>query len=550
MTGYMAQGIAGGIESGTAKVNAYETERLRRKQVSQQMSISKDANQRANTQQDQSDMRFGQQQQALKSLQTSYAGSMIQEGTKKFLEDGNEAHLNSAFENPYVQQMMGENKVTQPNRADPKVIEQAKFQLGKSLSEHMADAGPTEENGGYAYQGVTDEEIETFLSNPLIVQDSQGQLINIGEMAIFTNSLNTMSARSRTDFDYNMAGVTNPYKQPTNKTYPQLADDWMKENPEGPVGELTKHMRAVKGDYPPSSSDSGFLEKIKTYSAMEDDKGNPLYNINEAIHMAGGGAGVVGDIVNAEITSEAKNLGNQITLSGDLGYGMSQESVRAEAAFAQTKEYDKKNTLEFRKKSSGMKGVNRGADSIINKIDDGTMDFGVTTSLTMWVKKNTPQELMEIANAYSSDTISKEQFIDRLGADAELGIIIADMTKTYFGGNASDKDRQQFIDAFGFGSWSNNETVRAKMINMKKIMGTKYKDEGESLIRAGYTASTSKEMNAVYTGNYKQTKLGEEKVVTPPPVLGSMYEGQEVVGINKTTGQFKTADGMLHEASK
>ena len=298
MNGYLAAGLGQGVEKGTAKIDAYDKEQHRRKTVAieldqrnQQLQSNLATQEQARTQSASKFQAYEQalqrQGQALKDLDMRYEAGQIQDGMRKFMATGDVTYLNNLLTNPKTAQRFGVESVSQPNRQDPKIIQQAKTAISK-LKEAKDAQGPTTQGGETAqenYLFATDENVESYLSNPLIVQDNKGNLIDMTDLIIKTGSFKGMTPAEGKNFMYQQAGLSDPnlnanfvksqaggagtkeYKHSAMAIYNQAIENLVARGEEPTRANIDQEVRAIKGDI--DAPDSGDTPKgVAAYRGM------------------------------------------------------------------------------------------------------------------------------------------------------------------------------------------------------------------------------------------------------------------------------------------
>ncbi len=230
MSGFLAAGIGQGLEKGVDRVDAYDKEQHRRKNVAQQMDMQNQQLQsNLQTQEQQRNQSAGKyaayeqalarQGEALKRMNQRYIKGEVTSGARKFVATGDVTHINNVLKDPQIAKMFGLGRVSQPNRDDPNVIRQAKKAVSEAKAKQLENGGkevmgpPTadgEQPSEESFLMVTDKDVDNYLNNQLIVQDDKGNLINMQEVIISTGSYDGMTERERKNFDYQVSGLTDP----------------------------------------------------------------------------------------------------------------------------------------------------------------------------------------------------------------------------------------------------------------------------------------------------------------------------------------------------
>ncbi len=230
MGGFLAAGIGQGLEKGVAKVDAYDREQHRRQNIAQQMDMQNQqlqSNLQTQSQQRQQssgkyaayEQALSRQGEALQRMNQRYIKGEVTSGTRKFAATGDVTHINNVLKDPQISKMFGVNRVSQPNREDPTIINQAKKAISEAKAKQLETGGkevmgpPTAEGEQPSEQSflmVTPKEVQNYLNNPLIVQDDKGNLLNMQEVIISTGSFDGMTERERKNFDYQVSGLKDP----------------------------------------------------------------------------------------------------------------------------------------------------------------------------------------------------------------------------------------------------------------------------------------------------------------------------------------------------
>ena len=286
-----------------------------------------------------------------------------------------------------------------------------------------------------------------------------------------------------------------------------------------------------EADTSDSGSDDVYSKKVRDLQMVNNPNTGEPYTFDEAVIAVNTGASGMLIDKKSSINQTSSTIGNIITTSGDYstGGGMSNESLKSESDFMAGGGGKQKERTDFKAKTSGVTTVMNTTNEIRKGIDDGTLNFSVTETFKNTIMKNTPQEIVDEVKQYIK--LDDDDFAKRIGVDGKLGLMIAKMTKEYFGGHASDADKQTFIDAFGFGTWTNNQTVQAKMKGMQDIILSGYKKDADLMINSGYTYSTSQQylsMVKPYVKGKSKTKVDTK--VTKDLVKSWKYGAPEPEG--------------------
>ncbi len=304
-----------------------------------------------------------------------------------------------------------------------------------------------------------------------------------------------------------LAGTAQLPDNKKNPTIASLLGDYLDENPDASDEELLKYSRSLRGKID-ADDYSVYEKKVMDLKNTINPETGKNYTDSEAVRGAIGGASSIGRSDDVAAYKGAKTAGHSITLGSgtpNLKLGTSQGSMDAEAKFATTKSYDKSKVRKFSENTQATKMGVAGANRVLKGIEDGTLDYSVIETGIQKIKEIAPQELTGYIEQFMGGKLDDEQFREKIGVKGEMGLVIANLTKSYFGGNASNRDAKTFIDLFGFDTWSNEATIKSRLTSLKDITLKQYNQRGESMINDGYTYTTSTQMTEVQGVN-KKTK--------------------------------------------
>ena len=264
---------------------------------------------------------------------------------------------------------------------------------------------------------------------------------------------------------------------------------------------------------------------------------------NYATSKSSGVATVVANTHKQDII-KSQSIGADIIKDGNYVEGTGGASREAEAAFSETKTYDKKEVANFKLATESTKSAFSAADRAIKSIDNGELAYDITKTIKQKVMTNTPNGFKDMANsalaAFGAGEIDETEMANRIGVTGEMSLVIGKMVKAYYGGNASDKDRQSFIDGFGIESWDNTSTVKAKMQNMKEVLAKQYRIKADGMIEGGYTYTGSKGIEGVF--GFEDKPKTETKQPSNAEVSLEPYSTK----LNKTPAGY---DQMYHKGT-
>lgn len=216
--------------------------------------------------------------------------------------------------------------------------------------------------------------------------------------------------------------------------------------------------------------------------------------------LQGVGSNVTRDDI--EIATNAQAFGSMIISSNSgNGYVIPKNAQEVENRFMTTEQFTaggiNKDFKDFKAQyASTAKIVDLSArvDDYIKRGGNLGIEKSIMTTfatkLPQFVKDTIPEDIA---------AMDAKDIAESMGIKGESTLIIGEMVKAMYGGQASNRDRETFEAVIRNGAWDNNFAIQESLRNMANVTIKSTKTSGEKLIQAGMVYTPAKYINELTT---------------------------------------------------